>query len=80
MTSFDVFRPTSHKPQLPNLPISHKIVILSEAPHRFIACHSLCGAESKDPDGAGLTHAARSFSTTKVRIGRSFPRPRVRTC
>ena len=33
---------------------SHKIVILSGAPHRSIACHNACGAESKDPDGAYL--------------------------
>jgi hypothetical protein len=44
-----------------------KIVILSGAPHRFIACHSPCGAESMDPDGADLTHAARSFLTTEAR-------------
>src|ERR1700728_5126134 len=45
---------------------SHKNVILSGAPHRFIACHSAYGAESKDPGGAYLTHAARAFSTTEV--------------
>src|ERR1700678_1488479 len=49
----------------------HKIVILSEAPHRFIACHSAFGAESKDPGSVHLTHAARSFSTTEGCTGRS---------
>jgi hypothetical protein len=32
----------------------HRIVILSGAPHRFIARYSACGAESKDPGGAIL--------------------------
>src|SRR5580658_9730285 len=43
---------------------SHRIVILSAAPHRLIARHSTCGAESKDLGGASLTHAVRSFSAT----------------
>jgi hypothetical protein len=30
-----------------------------------------CRAESKDPGGAYLTHAARTFSTTEARIGRT---------
>jgi hypothetical protein len=30
-----------------------------------------CGAESKDPEGAYLTHAARSFSTTEASTGRT---------
>jgi hypothetical protein len=55
-TCLDVFRQNSHK-----------IVILSGAPHRFIiVCHSVCGAESKDLDGAYLPHAARSFSGTEA--------------
>jgi hypothetical protein len=43
-----------------------------------------CGAESKDPDGAYLTHAARTFSTTEareqdlLRCTRLHPRLRVR--
>jgi hypothetical protein len=45
---------------------SNRIVILSGAPHRLIAEHSACGAESKDLGGAYLTHAARSFSTTEA--------------
>jgi hypothetical protein len=44
---------------------SHEIVILSGAPHEFIASDSACGAESKDPGGPYLTYAARSFSTTE---------------
>jgi hypothetical protein len=44
-----------------------KFVILSGAPHRFIAWHSACGAESKDLGGSQFTHAARSFSTPKAR-------------
>ena len=47
----------------------HKGVILSGAPHRFIARHTVSGAQSKDPEGAYLTYAARSFSTTKARHG-----------
>jgi len=31
------------------------------------ACHSACGAESKDPGRAYFTHAARSFSPTEAR-------------
>jgi hypothetical protein len=46
---------------------SHKTVILSEAPHRFIARHNARkGAESKDLDGAYLAHAAWSISTTEA--------------
>ena len=45
---------------------SIKSQTLSEAPHRFIALHSACGAESKDPGGAYLTYAAGSFPTTDV--------------
>src|SRR3984885_15085672 len=48
-----------------------KNVILSGAPHRFTACHSACGAESKDPEGDHLTDAARGFSITEARTGRS---------
>jgi hypothetical protein len=47
-------------------PTCHKIVILSGAPHRFIASNSAGGAESMDPGGAYLTHAAPSFSTTEA--------------
>ena len=43
-----------------------KNVILSGAPHRFIASNSACGAESTETGGAYLTHAAPSFSTTEV--------------
>ena len=43
----------------------HKTVILSEARHRFIAWHSADGAESKDPEGAYLSYAVRSFSPPK---------------
>jgi hypothetical protein len=46
-----------------------KTVILSGAPHRFIVCHTSCGAESKDLGDAYLTHAARGFSTTEARTG-----------
>ena len=45
----------------------HKIVILSEAPHRFYRVNSVWGAESKDPDDAYLVDAARTFSTTQTR-------------
>ena len=48
---------------------SHKIVILSAAPHRFIACYCADSAESKDPEDAYPTHAARSFSTPKPAPG-----------
>jgi hypothetical protein len=44
----------------------HRIVILSEAPHRLVALHSACGAESKDLGDAYSTHAARSFSATEA--------------
>jgi hypothetical protein len=50
---------------------SIKSQTLSEAPHRFIALHSACGAESKDPGGAYLTHAVRSFSTTELAFRRT---------
>ncbi len=46
-------------------PFSHRIVILSGAPHRFTAWHSPCGAEPKDLGGAYLPHAVRSFSITE---------------
>jgi hypothetical protein len=51
-------------------PTRHKNVILSGARHRFIAWHSACSAESKDPGGAYLTYAAQTFSTTEARTGR----------
>jgi hypothetical protein len=47
---------------------SHKPVILSGAPHRFIAGNGPCGAESKDPGDAYRTDAVRAFSTTEVRV------------
>ncbi len=50
----------------------NKIVILSAAPNRSIAFHGACSAESKDPGGAYLTDAARSFSTTEARTGRTL--------
>jgi hypothetical protein len=37
-----------------------------------------CGAESKDPGGAYLVEAVRSFSTTEARPTRSFPRAEQR--
>ena len=46
---------------------SHKIVILSEAPHRFYRVIHRLGAESKDPEVAYLVNAVRSFSTTQAR-------------
>ncbi len=47
---------------------SHKIVILSGAPHIFIARHSACSAQPKDPEGPYLADAARVFSTTDPRF------------
>jgi hypothetical protein len=48
---------------------SHKIVILSEAPHTDLSCDTaLGGAESKDPEGAYLAYVVRSFSTTETRV------------
>jgi hypothetical protein len=52
-------------------PTHHKNVILSGAPHSFIADTVLDGAESKDPEDAYLTHAARSFSTIEARTWRT---------
>jgi hypothetical protein len=49
----------------------HKAVILSEALRRSIANRELYGAESKDPEDAYLTHAARSFSSTEARTWRT---------
>ena len=54
-TLFGVFRQTRHK-----------IVILSEAPHRLSRDTALVGAQSKDLEDAHLTHAARTFSTTEA--------------
>jgi hypothetical protein len=48
----------------------NKAVILSEALRRSIANRGLNGAQSKDPEGAFLTHAARSFSTTEAHTWR----------
>jgi hypothetical protein len=48
----------------------HKTAILSEAPHGLPGDTALDGAGSKDPEGAYLTHAARSFSTTEARSWR----------
>jgi hypothetical protein len=48
-------------------PQNDNTVILSGAPHRFIAQNSACGAESKDPGDAYLTDAVRAFSTTEAR-------------
>src|ERR1700722_18379852 len=53
--------------QRQNVKNSHKFVILSGAPHRFIALHSAASAQSKDLGGACLTYAASGFSTTKAR-------------
>ena len=44
---------------------SHCIVILSGAPHRFIACYSACGAESKDPGGLFLPMPLGAFRPPK---------------
>jgi hypothetical protein len=63
-------RTASHERQLLQgvfITTRHKTVILSGAPHRFIASHSACGAESKDLGGAYLTQVARSFSATEAR-------------
>jgi len=46
---------------------SKKSQALSEAPRGSIPYRTAYGAESKDPDAAYLTHAARSFSTTEAR-------------
>jgi hypothetical protein len=46
---------------------SPKNVILSGAPPEIYRVTQRFGAESKDPDGSYLTHAARSFSTTEAR-------------
>jgi hypothetical protein len=46
---------------------SHKIVILSEAPHTYLPRDTaLDGAESKDPEDAHFVRAVRSFSTKSL--------------
>jgi hypothetical protein len=47
-------------------PTHHKSVILSGALHTSVARNSACSAKSKDPEGAYLTDAARSFLTTET--------------
>jgi hypothetical protein len=47
--------------------LPNKIVILSGAPHRFIACYRGRGAESKDPEDAYLVDPVRTLSTTEAR-------------
>jgi hypothetical protein len=47
-------------------PPHHKTVILSA--HRLSRDTALDGAESKDPEGACLTYAIRSFSTTEKKL------------
>jgi hypothetical protein len=48
-------------------PNSHKIVILSAALHRWIACHSAYRRGVEGPRRCFSAHAFRSFSTTEAR-------------
>jgi hypothetical protein len=62
--TFSIFRAPAYPTSCIFTP--HKAVILSEALRGSVANKELYGAESKDPEDAYLTHAARSFSTTEA--------------
>jgi hypothetical protein len=64
--TFSIFRVFCISNQLYFRP-PDKAVILSEALRRSIANRGLYGAESKDPEGAYLAYAVRTFSTTEAR-------------
>jgi hypothetical protein len=78
--AFETWDPSNQFPlETPTL----LFVILSEALRRSIANTELNGAESKDPGGAYLAYAARSFSTTEPSPGGPatvFPRRPTTKC
>jgi hypothetical protein len=61
--------PQNRHPACPGVPWERSASPIDRVTHA-------CGAESKDPGGAHLTRAVRSFSTTEPHLGgpaRSFP-------
>src|SRR6266704_2008576 len=68
------------------LQTSHKIVILSEAPHRFIAWYSagrgveepVLSVAEGTPRGACSTHAVGTLSTTEARTWRTGHGSKIR--